>query len=388
MRTETKKKRLIMQFTASVGGVRRHVMDIAKGYDSEHFDIVGVFPDRSIAASLVGGEQRRYRAQFHALGLPFHVLEMPRHIAPLRDLISLFALFRLIRRLKPDVIHCHSTKAGLIGRIAAFLAGRVPVCYTPHIMYYALHTGWKRLLYYMVEKCLTPLTCALVAVSESECRELAKDFSFGSRLFLVNNGVLPCEGQSDTAAVRAGLGIVPDDILLLSPTRCEPQKDVRTLVRAMRIVCDAVPRACLLVAGDGDERFECEALARELGLEKRIHFLGWVDDLNPLLEAADMVVLSSRREGMPYALLEAAAYGKALVGTRVVGIQDCIVDGENGFLTPCGDAVAFAEKVILLCQDPDLRRCLGEGGKKLVREKFHRDNMVRQLEAVYARLAP
>lgn len=377
----------VMHFAVSAGGVKRHILDIAAGHDRSRFEMIGVFPDASLSSSVAGDMENRYRARFRALGLACHVLEVPRELSPGRDLASVISLVRLLRRHKPDVLHCHSSKAGLIGRVASLFYRSVSVCFTPHVMYYSLHRGLRRFVYLVAEKALAPFTNAVIAVSKSEYDEIARDFRLKERLRLINNGVLPVPSSPDTDRVRTELGLTPENIVLLSPTRCEPQKDVRTLLLAMSKVRQQEPGVKLLVAGEGPQRNELEALSRSLGLEDCVRFLGWVDDMQPLMEAADIVVLSSVREGMPYALLEAAAMGKPTIGSRVVGTQDCIGDNESGFLVPCGDADAFAEKIIELCRSPHLRASFGEGGKKLVAARFHRDIMIKELESLYLSLA-
>lgn len=376
-----------MHFAVSAGGVKRHILDIAAGFDRSRFEMIGVFPDKALSSSVAGDMDNRYKSRFAALGLDCHILEVPRELSPFRDLATVFSLVRLLRRIKPDVLHCHSSKAGLIGRIAALFCRNVSVCFTPHVMYYSLHKGLRRLVFLAAEKVLAPLTDAIIAVSKSEYDEIARDFHLKERLRLINNGVLPVSSLPDTDRVRGELGLSPDNILLLSPTRCEPQKDVRTLLMAMRSVRQQEPCAILLVAGEGPQRNELEALSRSLELEDCVRFTGWVDDMQPLMAAADIVVLSSVREGMPYALLEAAAMGKPTIGSRVVGTQDCIEDNESGCLVPCGDAAAFAEKIVALCRSPQLRARYGDGGKKLIADRFHRDSMIRELEALYLRLA-
>lgn len=378
---------IVVHFAVSGGGVKRHILEIAAGHDRERFDMLGIFPDAAMASSVAKDADSRYLAAFAKLDVPAYALEVPRWFSPWVDIKSVFALAGMLRRLKPDILHCHSSKAGLVGRLAAVLARTPAVCYTPHNMYYAMQQGLKRQVFLWAERVLTLFADAIIAVSESECRELRRDLWAGNRVCRINNGIHPYAGQYDVPEVRRQYGLPPDARVMLTPARCEPQKDVGTLVLAMERVAREAPEAVLLVAGEGKQRPELEALSSRLGLRERIRFLGWVDDLEPLMAASDIVILSSMREGLPYAIIEASAMGKPTIGSDVAGTRDCVRDGETGFLVAQGDVDAFAEKMAYLCNRPDVCETLGAGGRKMVDAEFSVGQMIRELEALYIRLA-
>lgn len=409
-------KTVVVHFAVSGGGVKKHIVEFAEGFDRDKFILIGVFPDEAMSKSVCKDPESRYRTAFTRLGLACHTFEIPRGPALWTDVKAVFALARLLRRLKADVLHCHSSKAGYIGRPAAFLAGIRAVCYTPHIMYYLLHQGLKRRISFLAEKVLTPLSKALIAVSTSEYEILRHDLKPGKRLIQINNGVKPfagpqagqrpdedavvgqslrpdkglagpSAGRYDTVRIRNDYGLPQNVPIILSPTRCEPQKDVRTLVMAMEKVLKMVPEAVLVVAGEGSLRPGLEQLAAWLGLDERVRFLGWVDRLEELMFASDIVALSSVWEGLPYAVLEASAMGKPTVGSDVPGNRDCIRDGESGFLVTQGDVDGFAEKLTLLCLSPKMRSEMGRAGQRMVAEDFNCDIMIKQLEGLYLDLA-
>ncbi|MCC8190087.1 MAG: glycosyltransferase, partial [Planctomycetes bacterium] len=345
-RTAADRPLTVVHFAVSGGGVKRHILDFAAGCDRSRVAVVGVAPEETLAAAVAGSADGRYRAAFERLGLPFLPLEVPRWHAPRADARAVLALARILRRLRPDVLHCHSSKAGLIGRLAAPLA-RVPaVVYTPHAMFYTSRRGAARALYRGAERLLLPLADAIIAVSASEGDQLNRDLRPGRRLVRINNGIAPYGGRHDPAAVRRGLGLPAAAPVILTPARCEPQKDIRTLILALR----EVPAAVLLVAGDGHLRPDLERLAAGHGLTDRVRFLGWVDDLEPVMAASDIVALSSWYEGLPYAILEAAAMGKPTVGRDVMVTRDGIVDGSPVVLVPPGDAAAKAGRLALLAR--------------------------------------
>ncbi|MDR2391403.1 MAG: glycosyltransferase family 4 protein [Planctomycetota bacterium] len=380
------RKPLVIQFAVSGGGVKRHVLELAAGFDRNRFDMEGVFPDAALSSVVAGDRESRYQAAFARLGLTAHTLEVPRWHSLRGDLRSLVALARLLRRLKPDILHCHSSKAGLIGRLAALFGGRPAVCYTPHAMYYAGQRGLKRAIYLWAERLLAPLAGAIIAVSDSEYRELRRDLRADGRLVRINNGIGSFAKSHDTAAVRREYGLPATEPVMLTPSRCEPQKDVRTLVLAMAEVVKASPGATLAVAGEGSLRPGLERLSADLGLAERVRFLGWIENIEPLLAASDVVILSSRYEGLPYAILEASAMGKPTIGSDVTGTRDCIENGKTGFLLPPGDVEGFAREMAFLCLHPRKREVMGRAGQAMVAEKFGVARMIRELGDLYARL--
>ncbi|MDR1612308.1 MAG: glycosyltransferase family 4 protein [Planctomycetota bacterium] len=383
----TARKLVVVHFAVSGGGVKRHVLEIAAGFDRGKFDLIGIFPDAAMAASVARSGDARYLAAFKKLGLPARALEVPRWFSPWADCKSVFQLAGMLRRMKPDILHCHSSKAGLVGRLAAALAGTPAVCYTPHNMYYAIQRGMKRQVFLLAEQALALFSDAIIAVSDSEDREFRRDLWCKKKIVRIDNGIKPYSGKWEVAEVRRRYGLEPGARVILTPARCEPQKDVRTLVLAMERVVRDVPEAVLLVAGEGEQRPELEALTDRLGLRERVRFLGWVDAIEPLMAASDIVVLSSLREGLPYAVLEASDMGKPTIGSDVAGTRDCIRDGETGFLLAPGDVDGFADRMILLCGRPEACAVMGAKGREMVEAEFGAGRMLRELEALYARLA-
>ncbi|HET9323356.1 MAG TPA: glycosyltransferase family 4 protein [Gaiellaceae bacterium] len=306
--------------------------------------------------------------------LPLRRLQRP--ISPWRDLAAVIELTRLLRRERPDIVHASSSKAGVLGRLAAALA-RVPIrIFTAHGWAFAAHTGAASLLYRWADRAVRPLTTATVCVAEQQrAVGLAARTCDAERTVVIPNGV-----DVDDAPRAAPDGGRP---LVVSVGRLKPPKDALTLVRSLALLpagsCDA------LVVGDGPDRPLVEAEIRALGLRERIRLAGDRHDVPTLLAGADVFVLSSASEGMPVSVLEAMAAGLPVVASRVGGVPELVVEGKTGLLVDPGDPGGLAEALRRLVQDPALRRRLGEAGRARVEQRFDVDAFRRAHLELYSR---
>jgi glycosyltransferase involved in cell wall biosynthesis len=324
-------------------------------------------------------------------GVAFHTVgSLARPLRPHRDLAALGALVRLFRRLRPHIVHTHSSKAGVLGRLAAAFAG-VPV--RLHSVHgFGFHAGGRsplRAALIAAERLAARLTTHWIVVSRSNLDEgAALGLLDPDRTTLIRSGVdlQRLRGAAGGARVRRELGLAEGQPLVLSVSCLKPQKAPLDLVRAAARVARAVPRAHFALAGDGELRREMESAVSAAGLDGRFHLLGWRDDVPDLLAAADLLLHTALWEGLPRVLPEALAAGVPVVATDVDGAREVIEEGVNGHLCRAGEAEALAERVVSLLGDPDRRRRMGEAGRRSVGEFDIRD-MVRRQEALYVRLA-
>jgi glycosyltransferase involved in cell wall biosynthesis len=313
-----------------------------------------------------------------------------RRISARDDARALAALVRLLRRERPAVVHTHTAKAGALGRIAARLAHVPVVVHTFHGHVLSGYFGKVgSLLVQKVEQGLARLADRLVVLSERQKAELAGTFRIApeERFTIVPLGRdLDGFANAPRGSFRAELGLEATTPLLAFVGRLVPIKDPSTLLQALARM---KTKAVLAVAGSGTLDAQVREEARALGLEGRVRLLGWRADLDRILADSDALVLSSRNEGTPLAMIEAFAAGTPVVATAVGGIPDMLTGtGETrgeGLLVPPGEPDALARALDRLLSDPALRGTFSENARKRARG-YSVDRLADDLDRLYRQL--
>jgi glycosyltransferase involved in cell wall biosynthesis len=314
------------------------------------------------------------------------VPRLVRRLSPASDGSALRRLVAVIRDLRPVIVHTHSSKAGVLGRVAARI-GRVPVVvhsihgfgFTP------LQPTATRALYITAERVVSRLTSHFIAVSEANLREGVELGLFTEdRATVIRSGIALDRYRRGGGGrrVRQRLGLPEGAPVVVQVGNFKPQKAPLDFVRMASEVVREVQDARFVMVGDGILRPAAERLAAELGIADRIRFTGWWDDVVGLLDAARVSVLSSRHEGLPRAAVESLAAGVPVVATAVDGTPEVVHDGVNGFLVAAGDVPGLAGRVSSLLRDGELWRRLSEAAPEGLAE-FDIDRMVRRQEELY-----
>jgi glycosyltransferase involved in cell wall biosynthesis len=326
-------------------------------------------------------------------GLVLHAWPDWRHaIRPLSDLRCALRLVGLLRRERFDLLHTHSSKAGLVGRLGALVAR------TPRRVVHHVH-GWSfnasqpapvRALYVWLERFAARKSFLLVA-----CCRATGEQGLRSRIGrpcdhrVVVNGITRRANlkRRDRAAVRRRLGLGRRDLLFLQLGNLKPQKDPVTFARAAVVAGRRLRRARFWIAGAGPLRAEVERVAAAGGLGDRFRVLGWRRDVDDLLSGADVLVLTSRFEGLPMAVLRSMAAGLPAVATAVDGTPEAVADGRTGYLVQPGEAQAVAEAMLALGRRPARRRRMGRAARARS-VHFSADRAARETLALYREPAP
>jgi len=373
----------------NVGGAALHVLQLACEQQRRGHDVVVV------AGTLAAGEESMAYVAAD-LGVNVHQLSaLQRELSPRADLAVIRDLRGILRVNRPDVLHTHTSKAGATGRIAALLSGRARPRAVVHTYHGHVLRGYfdqrRERAFRLIERVLARSANALVAVSE-EVREDLVAFGVASRdrFVVVPYGFdLPAWSDADDEArerIRRDLGAGPDTFVVGWAGRFTPIKRPLDLPRTLRALVDEQVDAMLVLVGDGDERPQAEALARELGVFDRCRFVGFQQGIRGWFAAFDASLLTSENEGAPVVAIESLAAGRPVVATRAGGTAAVVADGASGYLEPVGDTRALAARLAVLARDPELRRALGDHGAKDVRSRFATKRMADEIDSLYRSL--
>lgn len=368
----------ILEVSKSTGGVGAYMRWLAAGFDHARYRLT--FVCLSEGGPELAAELGRIP------GVQAMSLAMNRYkIDPLSDARALAELRRIVRRVRPDLIHAHASKPGYLARLAA---GGTPVLYSPHC--FSFHDGAGRakatLLATMERLAARHLTARIVTVCDGE-RELALRWRVGRpELFhTVLTGIdpAPFAEPADRAALRRGLGVPESAPLVGAVGRLIAQKAPLDFVRAAARVHAARPDAHFVWAGDGPLLEAARAEAAALGVGEVVHFAGPRRDVPALLQALDLFLLPSRWEGFALSVLEAMAAGLPVVATAVTGADEAIAAGESGLIVPAGDTAAMAQAILEILADPARGRAFGARGRERIMQRFTRERMIGQLGQLY-----
>ncbi len=367
-----------------VGGAQETVLLIADMLDRSRWAVdVLCGPQTGAEGSLIEEMRRR--------GVPLTIEpSLVREVHPLKDLLALVRLTRFIQRGRYAIVHTNSSKAGILGRWAAWLAGTPVIVHTVHGWgHNERQSGPVRRAYILSEQLTQRITDRLIVVSPRNAEKgLADGIGRAEQYVTIRSGIelerfaRPARPRQE---VRRELGIPADAPVVGTVTRLSPQKAPLDFVAAAARVAAARPDVHFVIVGDGPLRGEVEARVVAPGLAGRVHLTGLRADVPDLLHSFDLFCLSSLWEGLPRVLPQAMAAGLPIVATAVDGNAEAVTDGVNGLLTPPGDPASLAAALLRLLDDPPLARQMGEAGRARA-EEFDAHRMVEDIAALYESL--
>jgi len=366
--TQTRKPRVAHVTTVDLS-LRYLLLNQLQRIQSEGYEVFGISADGPDVPVL------------EAAGIRHFAVPMTRRITPIADLRCLWALVRIMRRERFDVVHTHTPKAGLLGQLAARIAGVPIVANTLHGFYFHDDTKpWLRRFYIWMER--VAAKCSDTILSQN--RELGNgiDVARFDRRRLTD---------SSLEDLRREIGLDADAPVIGFVGRLVEEKGILDLLQAATAVIEAIPNAQLLIIGPYDEE-KPDALrpdvAERYGVAANCRFAGMRNDMPELYALMDVLVLPSYREGFPRAPMEASAMGVPSVVTDIRGCREAVDHGENGLLFPVGDADALARSLIELLRDDERRARMGETGRRIAEDRFDEQKVFDRVLSEYERLLP
>ena len=369
----------------NVGGPAIEVLLLHERLDRSRFE-TAIFTGQTSAGE---GDIRDLRDSL-AAEPPREVRGLRREISPLADLRAFGGLVAGFRAFRPDIVHTNMAKAGLLGRVAARVTGVPVVVHTLHgNVLRGYFDPFRSFAFLMLERMLGRISTTIVTLSPRQTAETsALGIAPAAKLVEIPIGIdLDAFLRTEPGHLRAELGIADDALLVGIVARLVPIKAVHTFIDAAAHLAKARADVRFVVAGDGPLRPELEALAAARGLGDRCVFLGWRADLPSVYADLDVVVLTSRNEGVPITLIEALAAARPVVATAVGGVPDLIADGESGFLVSPESPDETARAIAALLDSAALRIRMGRAGRARVNPAHDSTTLVRNMDRLYERLA-
>jgi glycosyltransferase involved in cell wall biosynthesis len=389
----------------NVGGPARHVVWLTEGlqqYGCETLLVTGVVPP--------GEDDMSYLAEASGVQ-PFTLPQMSREIS-VKDPLTIWKLFRLMRRERPDIVHTHTAKAGTVGRVAGIMysalsARRCRFVHTYHgHVFHSYYGKFKTRLFLAIEQFLARFgTDRIIVISEQQRREINEVFHVGraEQFAVIPLGIdlnAYASWRDRRSHLRSELKLKDDDMLIGIVGRLTEIKNHRLFLEAAAILEKANgSRTRFVIIGDGNLRFDLEAQAKSLKLENSVAFLGTRNDPENFYPALDIVALTSLNEGTPLTLIEAMANARPVVATAVGGVADLLGSPaqqydeepayhicERGVSVAGGDAEGFAAGLQRLIAGPNLRDDLGRAGLEFVTHKYDKERLLRDMAELYCDL--
>lgn len=371
----------------NIGGPAVHVLSLCRGLDVD-------YPTLLIAGDVDEGEVSAADTPEWA-DVQIHWLsELGRRIRPWQDAVAFVKLVRMLRKVRPRIVHTHTAKAGTLGRIAAIVAG-VPI--RVHTFHGHVFRGYFGPLFtklvIAIERILARGTTCIIAISARQADELVHDFRICSprQLAVVPLGLDLCKfsriaREADRGdEFRREIGCEGAAVVTIVGRLVPIKNHALFLDAAARVF--ATGRQCVfVVVGGGPEELRLLTRAKELGIEGQVRFLGWRTDIDRIYAGSDVIALTSDNEGTPVSVIEALAAGRAVVATSVGGVEDVLENGRLGLLVPPRDSQSLARSIELLLDRPDLRRQFERLGADVAPRKFGVARLLHDIRALYATL--
>lgn len=319
-------------------------------------------------------------------------IDMDRSINPIKDIKSIYSMYKLLKKENYDIVHTHTAKAGIIGRIAAKLAKVPVIIHTSHGL--PFFEGQKKIKYNIfkyLELFAIKISDCFASQNEEDLNTISKYVS-KEKLFYEGNGIDIDKMEKldnsissiEVYKLRKELGIPENNKVILMAARFEIVKNHYLLLDALTLLKNkGINNFTCILAGKGELEHHIKNKVTEMNLEKNIIFLGYRKDIYKFIKLSDIVALTSLKEGIPRIIMESMYFEKAIIATDVLGTRELVVDNETGFMTELGDIESLANNIEILISNDNIRKQFGINGKKRIKERFTEQIVIKRIDNIY-----
>jgi glycosyltransferase involved in cell wall biosynthesis len=369
-------KKLLFLITQSEwGGAQKYVFDLATHLRDEY--------DVSVAC---GGKSGELIQRLNREGMRIILIRsIRRRVNPFWDMLAWNEIFGILQREKPDIIHTNSTKAGILGNTAAFVAGIKRIIFTAHgFVFNEPMNKIKKMFFLFLEWFAGLAVDTVIAVSEYDKQSALKWSVYPQeKIAVIHNGIENSIVTKITYDLRKEFNIPQEAIIIGAISNFYRTKGFEYFIQSVDILKKDFPHVYFVIIGDGMFRKSIEQDIQEYGLQKQVILMGFRKDASALLSQMDVFVLSSVKEGLPFSLLEAGMLGKPVIATRVGGVPEIIGHGVNGILIPPADVFALAFAIKESIQDREKFKQYGEKLRERIIRDFTFERMVTETIKIY-----
>lgn len=370
----------IAHVTHSVGGLEIYLRLISENINSDKFE--------NIVIHQKDEKKKRYKNNKGEQLLEYKI-PIQREISIVKDLKCVYETVKILRKEKPDLIHAHSAKGGIIGRLAS-LFYKVPVLHTPHAYsYLSASSPLAKTVYLTIEKIFRRFNSYLLATSDSEMNRGLKEVGYRKkRVIVFKNSVLPIKNTPDTAKVFEEFNLKPNYICTVG--RPSYQKNIEMMIKVIAQLKIAIPNIHLVVMGVGEYSPNKDSIVKmidDLGLQKNVSLIEWIEreKIFTIIKESWLYISTSRYEGLPYSIIESLALSKACVVTECDGNVDLIEDGFNGYIVKQDDVPTMVKRIDKLYHEEKLRARFESNSHMVFDEIFNLEKNIPILESIYSR---
>lgn len=342
-------KKIIVHIAQSAGGVSEYLYMLLKNVNSNDYENI----------LIVSEDYKEQIERFKSYVKDIYIVPMTRNISLKSDISAIFKLRKLIKKIKPDIVYLHSSKAGAVGRLALLFNFRVKILYNAHGWYFnAKISNKKKLIFAFIEKVLAFKTDKIINISEAEYKSAIKyKIAPRRKMCTIENGIdfkkfNNCDRYRNET--RKKYNIKENEIVIGVVGRLSEQKDPITSIEAFNIIKKKYKNTKLLFIGSGELEKDILEFAKKNNIKEEVIITGWVSDVEKYIPALDIAILPSKWEGFGLVIVEYMACNKPIIASHIGGIEDIIQDGVNGLLINCEDKEMLADKIQYVIEDKQI----------------------------------